>query len=113
MAITWNLVSRIPEIIAALPEDIGPALEEGANAIAADAQQRVPVDTGRLRDAIHVEKGEGDLTYAVVAGDDAVFYGHIVEHGGVNTPARPFLVPAAEARKADIEAAVIDAMEEV
>lgn len=59
------------------------------------AKQRVPVDTGKLRDAIHTDH-EARGEYAVVAGNGDVFYGHIVEHGSVKTPARPFMVPAAD-----------------
>lgn len=91
------LKSRIPAIIA----DLDPKMREGVEALAEriveGAQERVPVDTGTLRDAIHVETD--DATIRVVAGNDDAFYGHIVEHGGVRTPARPFLIPAYEAER--------------
>jgi hypothetical protein len=32
----------------------------------------------------------------VVAGDDDVFYGHMVEHGTTHSAPHPFRVPAAE-----------------
>jgi HK97 gp10 family phage protein len=106
-----TLISRIPEIIGSLDPKVKEALEEGAELIAKDAQTRVPVATGALRDAIHVEEIEDG--YSVVAGDDEAFYGHIVEHGGVNTPAHPFLIPAGEARWADIEQLVEDVLEDL
>lgn len=67
------------------------------------AKDNVPVQTGRLRDAIHVER-EGLGEYAVVAGDQVAFYGHIIEHGGVHTPARPFMVPAADFARPEAQA---------
>lgn len=93
--------SRLPQIAADLGMRMDAVAREGAELIADEARDRVPVDTGRLQDAIHVERihlGE----YAVVAGDNEAFYGHIVEHGGAFTPARPFLVPALEDNRAQI-----------
>lgn len=86
--------SRIPKITAEMLPALEAATGAAAELVAARAKERVPVDTGRLRDAIHVERDSGG--FAVVAGDTEAFYGHIVEHGGVRTPAHPFLVPAVE-----------------
>lgn len=94
MASYYELKSRIPEIIANLPGEIEGALKATADAIAEGAKSRVPVDSGALRDAIHVEEVEGG--YTVVAGSSEAFYGHIVEHGSSRVPPRPFLIPAAE-----------------
>lgn len=107
----YTLKSRIPEIIAELPVSVDAAIKEGAEAIAEDAQERVPVDSGALREAIHVEKIEGG--YSVVAGDDNAFYGHIVEHGGVRTPPRPFLIPAFEANVDALVEGVEEALEDL
>lgn len=76
---------------------------EGAAMVESGAKERVSVRTGKLRDAIHIErKAAGE--YDVVAGDSEAFYGHIVEHGSVHTPPRPFLVPAGEEAKREIRA---------
>lgn len=104
-----TLHSRIPEIILDLPGEVNDALEQGVEAIAEDAKERVPVETGALRDAIHIEEIPGG--WAVVAGDDDAFYGHIIEHGGVNVPARPFLIPAKEARWDDVVGLIEEALE--
>lgn len=109
MAIIAHLESRLPEIIAELPHEVGDALKEGADAIAEGAQERVPIETGALRDAIHVEETDGG--YLVVAGDNDAFYGHIVEHGSVNTPPRPFLIPAYEAEHESLISRVKDALD--
>ena len=84
------------------------ALTVSAEGIAARAQQRVPVATGRLRDAIHVED-DGDDVY-VLGGSEEVWYGHLVEFGTRHVPAQPFLVPAAEEGKDDTVAAVVAAL---
>jgi HK97 gp10 family phage protein len=103
-----GLTSRIPEIAAALSPEVMVAVEAGAETIVEAAKARVPVDTGRLRDAIHTEI-EGAGVY-VVAGDREAFYGHIIEHGSVYAPARPFLLPALEETRAavlaEVEAAI-------
>ncbi len=93
-----RLRSRFPAIAAELKPRVDLALKEAAEAIARDAKQRVPVASGQLRDAIHVER-KGLAEYEVVAGDDDAFYGHIVEHGGRHSAPQPFLVPAAESQR--------------
>ncbi len=99
-----TLKSRIPEIIATLPPEVEQALRPGAEAIATEAKARVPVETGTLRDAIHVEKV--DEGFSIVAGDNNAFYGHIVENGSVYTPAHPFLIPSAESQRMAVAAFV-------
>jgi HK97 gp10 family phage protein len=93
--------SKLPLIAAEIPVKLDATAAAGAEMIAAAAQDRVPVRTGALRDAIHVER-TGVAEYEVIAGNAQVFYGHIVEHGGAYTPARPFMTPALEASKPEI-----------
>lgn len=103
------------------------ALRAGAKVIADDAKLRVPVDSGELRDALHVSTTK-DSSGAIIAGikfrkvrgGDFPFHWRFVEYGtgprfrrrrakgkvvkklggatGV-MPARPFLRPAFEAKK--------------
>ena len=96
------LRSRFPQIAGELAARLDGATRAAAEIVERQAKSRVPVNTGRLRDAIHVER-EGVGEYVVVAGDTEVFYAHIVEHGGAHTAARPFMVPAAEESKAEID----------
>lgn len=113
MAVT--LKSRFPEIVAELRPKVGAAVKQAAEVVAEGAAQRVPDRTplGQgLIASIHVER-EDVAEYAVVAGDNEVFYGHFVEFGhaakgGGQVAPRPFLVPAAEA-SADTAAALITA----
>lgn len=86
------LRSRLPEIAVEIRLVVEDAIEAGAETVAEEAKARVPVNTGRLRDAIHTDREPGGVY--VVAGDDEAWYGHLVEHGTVRTPPRPFLVPS-------------------
>jgi len=99
--IRFSYSSRLPQIALSLDERIDTALRIGAEGIASAAKSRVPVATHALQNAIHVERiTEGE--YAVVAGDDDAFYGHIVENGSVNTAPQPFLIPALEAERDNV-----------
>lgn len=86
--------SRIPMIARELLPRLDAAAVAAAELIEQAAKERVPVDTGRLRDAIHVEHEDDGV--AVIAGNNEVFYGHIVEHGSVHSAAHPFMIPALE-----------------
>lgn len=121
-----KLTSRLPMIIADLDETTLEGVMEVAERIVEGAKERVPVDDGDLRDAIHIETGTdlvkvteaknewnvkavytaqelGEGAIAVVAGNSDIFYGHIVENGGVHTSPRPFLVPAFEVERQSLE----------
>lgn len=92
-------VNRFPQIIAGLTPKVDAALGVGAQVIAVDAAQRVPVGDPKvhLKDRIRAER-LGRCEWAVIAGDENdVFYGHMVEHGTTHSAPHPFLVPAAEA----------------
>jgi hypothetical protein len=107
-----TLKSRFPTISAELRPKVGLAVAEGAEIVMENAWVRVPVDEGDLREAIHVERLDA-AEYSVVAGNEDVFYGHIVEFGGsgANDPGpRPFLVPALEASTFEIIALVTGAL---
>jgi HK97 gp10 family phage protein len=96
--------NRFPQIILELDPRVETALDLGRHAIALDAQSRVHVDSGDLRDSIHVD---GDH---VVAGNQTAFYGALEEFGTTHSPAHPFLVPAAEAKREEIVGLVTAAL---
>lgn len=104
---TTQLSSELPAITAELFPKVIAALEASADLVVERAKERVPVDTGRLRDSIHKESNpatpEGVYVRAggKVDGTD-VFYGHMVEFGTVHDAAEPFLIPALEESKRDI-----------
>jgi HK97 gp10 family phage protein len=95
--------SRFPAIIAKMPERLDAAARAVAEAAAEHARDRVPVDSGRLKAAIHVER-EGSGEYAVIAGDHDAWYGHLVEFGTVRTAAHPFMVPAVDETRPTVRA---------
>lgn len=126
-----KLTSRIPLIVADLDEKTLTGVLALAQRIAEGAQERVadapPLGEG-LVEAIHVETGtdlvkstEAGYSHsvltvtaeelsagavAVVAGDHDNFQGHILENGGVNHAPQPFLVPAFEAERPNLEEVV-------
>ena len=68
-----------------------------ASIIEREAKLRAPVDTGALRGSISVDP--------IPMGADVgphVDYGAYVEFGTVNTPAQPYLVPAADATRSQV-----------
>lgn len=81
---------------------------DAAEAVAAEARLRAPVDTGELRDAIVVEvrPSIGDRAEAAVVVDETRVEGDyhplFVEVGTSKMAPRPFLTPAAESKKVEV-----------
>jgi HK97 gp10 family phage protein len=104
-------LARIDRLAAELHQTVEAAIYEALVSVVDAAKARVPVDTGALQNAIHIDiQPEGIY---VVAGDSKAWYGHLVEHGSVNQPARPFLIPAFEEHRASIVATVAAAIGKV
>lgn len=116
-----TLYSDLSEIASGIPDDVKEVLKEQAESMVEAAKAKAPVDTGELRDSIHVidYNEPGFVGYRVVADAgakrlkasrwdranqqrvytgglrEAAPYAHMVEFGSVhNQPARPFLGPA-------------------
>lgn len=120
-----NLRSELPDIANGMKRRANRGLKEGAELVAKTAALNAPYDPDEdevhLRDRIHVER-RGTGEYAVVAGDDEAWYGHLIEHGTARggkpggrgergpTPPRPFLVPALEVHFEDIVRLVKEAI---
>jgi HK97 gp10 family phage protein len=108
------LQSRLPEIARELGSAIKEAELAGAELVVEAAKARVPVETGRLRDAIHIEHKERGNGIYVVAGDREAFYGLFVEHGSARgVPPHPFLVPALEENRGRIQDLVGEAIRRI
>lgn len=85
---------------------------DAADQIAENAKGRVRVESGDLQNSIHVEAEGSEVR--VVAGDDKAWYGHIVEFGAATgQPAQPFLIPAYEMARANIEKIVGEALKDL
>lgn len=104
-----SLQSRLPQIAEALRPRVSAAVKAGAELVAQEARQRVPVQTGTLRDAIRAERTDA-AQYTVIAGDKDAFYGHLVEFGTSRTAPRPFLTPAVEAKRDEVKNLVGEAL---
>lgn len=74
------------------------ALKQGADEVVADAKNRCPVRTGKLRDSIRAEPNRDGSVYTIVADAerDGFCYGQIVEFSP-KEGYKPFLYPALEA----------------
>jgi HK97 gp10 family phage protein len=103
--------SRLDAIARSFDNRVEAAIHVGAGRIKQRAQERVPVDEGRLRDAIHVEATP--LGAYVIAGDNKAFYGHMIEHGTTHTPPRPFLIPALEESRDDLMLSIAAALRDL
>jgi HK97 gp10 family phage protein len=74
------------------------AVTESAETMAADAQDRAPVDTGTLRASIHVEgvqRSGLEVKATVATGGEASDYAVFQELGTTKMAAQPFMGPAA------------------
>lgn len=91
--------SRLAEVADSIERGVGDALREVAELIVSEAQSNAPVDTGFLRDSIHVAE-ESDTSVSVVADAEYAAY---VEYGTSRMAAQPFFEPAVENARAEIE----------
>lgn len=84
-------MSKLRRVIAGERGAIDRGVRRTADKVAELARQLAPVDTGELRNSIHVEQNERPGFYDIVASAPHAVY---VEFGTHKAPAQPFLVPA-------------------
>lgn len=89
-------LSRLRRVIQGSPHAIDRGARAYADAVADLAEQLAPVDTGALRESIHVEPGDTQGSYRVVA---SAPYAVFQEYGTARMPAQPFLTPAVQHTK--------------
>lgn len=94
--------NRFKELADQLHSNADILARETAARIVEVEQSLVPVDTGALRDSIHVER-LGNASYNVIAGDlnADVDYAVYIEYGRSDSAAQPFVTPAAELTRPD------------
>lgn len=85
-------LARLRRVIAGEKAAIDRGVEKGAEQIAELARQLAPVDTGALRESIHVEPAENGVVRVVASVPYAVY----VEYGTARMAAQPFLTPATQ-----------------
>jgi HK97 gp10 family phage protein len=99
-----KLTSRIPQIQASLPVRVGGAIRAGTERIEqrakAAAPDRPPLGEGLVES---IEARDGEDGYGIYA----AWYWHFNEFGTTTQPARPFMLPAAEAEVDNIQAGVV------
>lgn len=86
-------------------------LQRGAEKILTQAKENCPVDTGKLRDSLHIETSRDGSDVRVVAdaqNDEGVYYGRYVEFSP--TTGKPFLYPAYDANIRQIRQNALRAM---
>lgn len=93
-----RLIRRIRSIAAGMKRGGDSGASESAERIKDRARALAPVDTGKLRDSIKVEK-VATGKYEVGPGDE-VDYALFVELGTSRTRAQPYMRPAIEAERA-------------
>lgn len=78
-------------------------LAAGAEVLLEGMQQRVPVDTGNLKDNLSIDGPHQDGHYHYVfvginqgADADTVRYGTVQEYGSADTPAQPYIRPTVD-----------------
>ena len=100
MADSFN---HFADIAALLPGICEQAVTKTAHDIQGNAQALAPVDTGFLKNSIHVEDGENSLEKYVVVGAE---YGIFQEYGTVHKPAQRYFTPAVERGRIGLDAAM-------
>jgi len=85
---------RFPEIAAALPEKASQVVRKASFDIEGQAKNRVPVDTGALKNSISTEFEDNGLTGIIAPHME---YATFVEFGTKRMSAQPYMTPAAEA----------------
>lgn len=91
ISVTFN---RFPEIAAALPEQTSAVVRKASFDVEAHAKNRVPVDTGALKNSISTEFEDRGLTGIIAPHTE---YATFVEFGTRRMSAQPYMTPAAEA----------------
>lgn len=98
-----NLNKFMTKLEKALPEVSKETVQTATMAMEATAKEKCPVRTGRLRDSINSrieEKGNDEIT-GIVSTD--VEYASYVEYGTSKMSAKPYMTPAFNEHKDDID----------
>ena len=97
---------HFPEIAAAMPEKASAVVRKASFDIEGQAKNRVPVDTGALKNSISTEFENNGLTGIIAPHME---YATFVEFGTKRMSAQPYMIPAAEA----VAPAYIEAMKQM
>ncbi len=90
------------------------ALKKAGEKVLEPAIEKVPVDTGKLKETLDISKvktknGEKYIEVGITKGDNSeIFYGKFIEWGTSERPATPFLQPAYEENISNIQEIIKD-----
>lgn len=92
--------------LAALPEEIRKgarqAIAESADAVRADEQAAMRVDTGAARAGVETRMAGDGLSAEIGVFDKDLYYVVFLEFGTSSIPAKPWATPAAEAERSKL-----------
>ncbi|WP_143272182.1 HK97-gp10 family putative phage morphogenesis protein [Anaerovibrio sp. JC8] len=112
MAKSKNISSKALEALGEnIQSSVKSTLKDCGEMLVNEAKSRCPVDTGRLRDSIHMEakaKGTKIQVVADATDNEGRAYGKIVEFSPLIN--RPFLYPALDALRSEIKDKLIQAV---
>lgn len=95
MTVTISVTfDKFPQIAAEMPKKTSQIVRKAAFDIEAQAKNRVPVDTGALKNSISTEFENNGLTGIIAPHMEYATY---VEFGTKRISAQPYMTPAAEA----------------
>lgn len=106
MAVSYQLIDNSAEVLRALESATRNGLTAIGKSAVSHARERVPVDTGALRDSIEATVEDDTLT---VGSDKS--YAAAVENGTYKMKAQPYLKPAMTEHSAEYERLMRDALE--
>lgn len=94
------------------------ALKKGGEVLEKEMDQRVPVDSGNLKDHINIDgpHQEGNFSYVEVgvvnADEETAIYGNVQEYGSPskNIRAQPYIRPAIDGRKNAVKNAIKESL---
>lgn len=111
MTVTISVTfDKFPQIAAAMPERAGQVVRKASFDVEGQAKNRVPVDTGALKNSISTEFEDGGLTGIIAPHMEYAAY---VEYGTKRMSAQPYMTPAAEAVAPAFVAAMKQMLQEI
>ena len=114
-----ELMEQLRQAGADLDAAAGDAVAAAGDALLTEMVERVPVDTGNLRDHLRRTEPAHDGNYVWVevgldrrADAETARYGTVQEYGAADTPAQPYIRPALDNGKTKARRAMVSALKE-
>ena len=106
-----ELMNRFPQIVDVLPDATLNLAKKYLDKVYDISQERVPVDTGALKESGHIFEEPNAIVLSYNAPNNiGISYAAYVEYGTHNTPAQPYVNPAVEAAMSVFDEGLEDAL---